>query len=702
MADHVIIFDTTLRDGEQSPGISLDVAEKLEIAEQLARLGVDYIEAGFPIASDGDFEAVQAIARSVRGPVICGLSRTARKDIDRCWEAIEDAERARIHVFIATSATHMEHKLRMTPDQVKAEAFAAVAHAKQYTDDVEFSPEDASRSDFDFMCEVLQQAVEAGATTLNIPDTVGYGVPEEYASRLREVRNVVPGDYVISTHCHDDLGMAVANSLAAVKAGARQVECTINGLGERAGNAAMEEVVMALRTRPDYFEGLDTNIRAEELARSSRIVSRLTGYPVQYNKAVVGRNAFAHESGIHQHGVLNERSTYEIMDPTAVGQGESQIVLGKHSGRHAFNDTLEKMGITIHGDALNAAFVRFKELADRKVQITDADLEAIVAEELGGSVERAFELAALEVRGGTTGVPSAKVVLTRDGDKVEASSEGDGMIDAACQAIKTATGVQGTLTDFNVSSVTKGVDALGDVIIQFESNGVTVSGRGVSTDVVEASARAFLNAVNKIVRLGGAVMARKIAREEGLFIGYSAGSCLQGLMQIAKSPLGKNSLNKDSLVVCIFHDHGSRYVGKIYNDQWMLERGFLDVKTFRDIVSGRGNQKLITLAPTNTVAEAVALMEKYDIENLPVMNDAGIIGSISQQGLFGKIFSNPDLKSQAVETVMEKAYPEVAYDTALERLSTLINKENGAVLAQDETGGYHIVTKYDVIRSLAK
>jgi 2-isopropylmalate synthase len=298
--------------------------------------------------------------------------------------------------------------------------------------------------------------------------------------------------------------MAVANSLAAVKAGARQVECTINGLGERAGNAAMEEVVMALRTRPDYFEGLDTNIRAEELARSSRIVSRLTGYPVQYNKAVVGRNAFAHESGTHQHGVLNERSTYEIMDPTAVGQGESQIVLGKHSGRHAFNDTLEKMGITIHGDALNAAFVRFKELADRKVQITDADLEAIVAEELGGSVERAFELAALEVRGGTTGVPSAKVVLTRDGDKVEASSEGDGMIDAACQAIKTATGVQGTLTDFNVSSVTKGVDALGDVIIQFESNGVTVSGRGVSTDVVEASARAFLNAVNKIVRLGGA------------------------------------------------------------------------------------------------------------------------------------------------------------------------------------------------------
>jgi 2-isopropylmalate synthase len=503
MADQVIIFDTTLRDGEQSPGISLDVAEKLEIAEQLARLGVDYIEAGFPIASDGDFEAVQSIARSVSGPVICGLSRTALKDIDRCWEAIQDAARTRIHVFIATSETHMKHKLRMTPDQVKAEAHAAVAHARSYTDDVEFSPEDASRSDFEFMCEVLQQAVDAGATTLNIPDTVGYGVPDEYAARLSDIRGVVKGDYVISTHCHDDLGMAVANSLAAVKAGARQVECTINGLGERAGNAAMEEFVMALRTRPDYFDGLDTKIHAEELARTSRIVSRLTGYPVQYNKAVVGRNAFAHESGIHQHGVLTERSTYEIMDPSAVGQGETNIVLGKHSGRHAFNDTLQKMGITVHGDALNAAFVRFKELADRKVQLTDADLEAIVAEELGGNVERAFELAALEVRGGTTGVPNAKVVLTRDGAKVEATSEGDGMIDAACKAIKSATGVPGTLTGFNVSSVTEGVDALGDVIIQFESEGVTVSGRGVSTDVVEASARAFLNAVNKIVRFGG-------------------------------------------------------------------------------------------------------------------------------------------------------------------------------------------------------
>jgi 2-isopropylmalate synthase len=502
--DRVTIFDTTLRDGEQSPGISLDEGEKLEIAEQLARLGVDVIEAGFPIASQGDFEAVQAIARAVRGPVICGLSRTARGDIDRCWEAIEPSERRRIHVFIATSETHMQHKLKMTPDQVRVEAAAAVAHARQYTDDVEFSPEDASRSDFDFMCTVLQAAVDSGATTLNIPDTVGYGIPEEYAERLRTIRDRVPGDYVISTHCHDDLGLAVANSLAAVAAGARQVECTINGLGERAGNAAMEEIVMALRTRPDYFGGVDTGIRAEELARTSRMVSRLTGYPVQYNKAVVGRNAFAHESGIHQHGVLEERTTYEIMDPAAVGQGESQIVLGKHSGRHAFSDTLEKMGIHIQGDALNSAFARFKELADRKVQITDADLEAIVVEELGTSVEKAFELVSLSVHGGTSETPRATVVLTREGEKVEVTSEGDGMIDAACKAIKDATEVKGTLTEFNVSSVTKGVDALGDVVIQFESDdGVKVSGRGVSTDVVEASARAFLNAVNRVVRLRG-------------------------------------------------------------------------------------------------------------------------------------------------------------------------------------------------------
>jgi 2-isopropylmalate synthase len=499
--DRVIIFDTTLRDGEQSPGISLDQGEKVEIAEQLARLGVDVIEAGFPIASQGDFESVQAIAKSVRGPVICGLSRTALGDIDRCWEAIESAERRRIHVFIATSETHMKHKLRMTPDQVKAEAASGVARARSYTEDVEFSPEDASRSDFDFMCEVLQIAVDNGATTLNIPDTVGFAVPQEYAERLANVRKVVKGDYIISTHCHNDLGMAVANSLAAVQLGARQVECAINGLGERAGNAALEEIVMALRTRSDYFGGIDTGIKSEELARTSRLVSRLTGYPVQYNKAVVGRNAFAHESGIHQHGVLNERTTYEIMDPAAVGQGESKIVLGKHSGRHAFADTLKKMGYDLHGDALNQVFTRFKELADRKVELSDADLEALVAEEMGDTVRYAFSLVSLDSHGGSSSTPTATIVLDHDGTKIEATAEGSGMVDAACAAIHKATGITGTLTDYAVTSVTGGVDALADVALRFEVDGVSMPGRGLSTDVVEASARALLNALNRIVRV---------------------------------------------------------------------------------------------------------------------------------------------------------------------------------------------------------
>ena len=504
MADRVIIFDTTLRDGEQSPGISLDPGEKLEIAEQLARLNVDYIEAGFPVASQGDFEAVQAIARTVGregGPVIAGLSRTQRSDVDRCWEALRDAARARIHVFISTSPQHMEHMLKMSEAQVLAETAAGVSRAREHTDDVEFSPQDATRTPLDFMMEVLRVAVDSGATTLNIPDTVGYGIPWDFGALIQYVRREIKGDYILSTHCHNDLGLATANSLAGVQAGARQVEVCINGLGERAGNAALEEVVMALAIRADQFPGLSTGVRTEELARTSRLVSRLTGYPVQFNKAVVGRNAFRHESGIHQHGVLAERTTYEIIDAGSVGQTGSQIVLGKHSGRHAFSDTLAKMGMSITGDVLNAAFVRFKELADRKVEITDADLEAIVAEELGTSTEPAFTLEALEVVGGTVGVPKARVVLVRGGEKVEAESEGDGMIDAACQAIRAATGVDSKLTDFNVNAVTGGVDALGDVIIQVVADGIRVSGRGVSTDVVEAAARAYLNAVNKVIRI---------------------------------------------------------------------------------------------------------------------------------------------------------------------------------------------------------
>ena len=502
---HLVVFDTTLRDGEQSPGISLDVAEKLEIAEQLARAGVDYIEAGFPVASQGDFEAVQAIARSVgngpQAPAICGLSRTQLSDVDRCWEAVRDAARARIHVFISTSPQHMEHMLKMNEAQVLAETRAGVARAREHTDDVEFSPQDATRTPLDFMLEVLRASVDAGATTLNIPDTVGYGIPWDFGALLQHVRKEVPGDYVLSTHCHNDLGLATANTLAGVQAGARQVEVCVNGLGERAGNAALEEVVMALRIRPDQFPGVTTTVRTEELARASRLVARLTGYPVQYNKAVVGRNAFAHESGIHQHGVLADRSTYEIIDAASVGQIGRQIVMGKHSGRHAFASTLEKMGIRVQGDGLNQAFARFKELADRKVEITEADLEAIVAEELGQDLVEGFHLEALEVAGGTVGMPRARVVVSRSGDKVEASAEGNGMIDAACTAIRSATKVESRLIGFNVSSVTGGVDALGDVVVQLEDQGLKVSGRGVSTDVVEASARAYLAAVNRLVRI---------------------------------------------------------------------------------------------------------------------------------------------------------------------------------------------------------
>ena len=500
MSENVVIFDTTLRDGEQSPGISLDPLEKLEIAEQLARLGVDYIEAGFPVASEGDFEAVQMIARTVTGPVIAALSRTQLADVDRCFDALKDAERSRIHVFISTSPSHMEHMLKMDESQVLAEVRRGVARAREHTADVEFSPQDATRTPLDFMLEVLAAAVENGATTLNIPDTVGYGIPWEFGDLISHVRSEIAGEYVISTHCHDDLGLAVANSLSGLRAGARQVEVCVNGLGERAGNAALEEVVMALKIRPDQFPGLGTAVRTEELARTSRLVSRLTGYQVQWNKAVVGKNSFAHESGIHQHGVLAERSTYEIIDAASVGQEGGQIVLGKHTGRHAFADSLQKMGITVRGDALNAAFARFKELADRKVQLTDADLEAIVAEELGTAVEEGFALEVLEVRGGTVDTPRAHVVVSRDGRKSEATAEGDGMIDAACNAIRRATGIEAKLTEFNVSSVTGGVDALGDVVVQLDADGVKASGRGLSTDVVEASARAYLAATNRVVR----------------------------------------------------------------------------------------------------------------------------------------------------------------------------------------------------------
>src|SRR4051794_27599409 len=503
--DQVRIFDTTLRDGEQSPGISLNRQEKLEIANQLARLGVDVIEAGFPIASPGDFEAVEAIAREVQGPVICGLARTGFQDIDAAWNAVRDSERPRIHTFISTSDIHIEHQLQTTREDVKGQARAAVAHSKEYTDDVEFSPMDATRSELEYTAEVIQIALDEGATTINIPDTVGYTMPDEYVATLKRLYELVPDlrNVTLSVHCHDDLGLAVANSLAGVSAGARQVECAVNGIGERAGNASLEEIVMLIHTRRASL-GLSTGINTREIARTSRLVSRLTGYAVQFNKAIVGRNAFAHESGIHQDGVLKERETYEIMDANAVGQEAAQIVLGKHSGRHAFGDTLAKMGIKVQGDALNGAFVRFKELADKKVDITEADLEAIVAEELGTGAVHRYAIAELDLRGGTVGKPLARVVLTDfEGGKREETGSGDGMIDAAIAAIAKASEVDAEVVDFQVQSVTAGSDALGAVVIAVRSEGRKVTGRGVATDVVEASARAYLAAVNKVVRLRG-------------------------------------------------------------------------------------------------------------------------------------------------------------------------------------------------------
>ncbi len=461
-ANRVHIFDTTLRDGEQSPGISLNTAEKVEIAQQLGRLGVDVIEAGFPITSPGDFEAVQEISRKVEGPAICGLARTHKADIDAAWRAICDAGRPRIHTFISTSDIHIEHQLQTTREDVKGQARAAVALAKSYCEDVEFSPMDATRAEIEFTAEVCAVAVEEGATVINIPDTVGYTTPEEYAAYFRRLYELVPGlrEVETSVHCHDDLGLAVANSYAGLLAGARQVECAINGIGERAGNCSLEEIVMLIRTREDVH-GLGTGVDARELARTSRMVSRLTGYPVQPNKAIVGRNAFAHESGIHQDGVLKERTTYEIMDATEVGLESNSIVLGKHSGRHALRDALEQLGFKIEGNALNSAFKRFKEVADRKKQVTALDLEAIVSDEMRERSD-AHELAWFEVKAGSRHEPLARVEVTMpSGEKSIGESSGDGPVDAIFHAIQKATGVDCELRQYTVEAVTGGEDALG-------------------------------------------------------------------------------------------------------------------------------------------------------------------------------------------------------------------------------------------------
>lgn len=494
------IFDTTLRDGEQSPGASMNLAEKLEVAQALEVLGVDVIEAGFPIASPGDFQSVQEIARLIRGAVVCGLARCNPKDIERAWEALKMAQNPRIHVFLATSAIHREFKLRMSQDEIIERAVKGVELAVKYCDDVEFSPEDAARTEHDFLCRVVEAAIDAGATTINIPDTVGYTTPSEMFDRIQLLLNRVPNadKAIFSTHCHDDLGLALANSIAAVQGGCNQVECTINGIGERAGNCPLEEIVMALKTRADLFD-CDTRIVTERLVPTSRLVSKITGLEVQRNKAVVGRNAFAHESGIHQDGMLKERSTYEIMRPEDVGFSKTDLVLGKHSGRAALADRSRALGFSITAEQLQSVFENFKELADKKKEIYDGDIVALIQQEISGKVEQAWSLVRYQVSSGSGEEPKVSLTLSHDGK--ESSKEvvqGDGPIDAAFWAVESLTGYKIVCKDFRVRSATLGRDALGEVQVEIEHEGQTFKGVGVSTDTVEATILAMLNAINRI------------------------------------------------------------------------------------------------------------------------------------------------------------------------------------------------------------
>lgn len=497
--NRLIIFDTTLRDGEQSPGASLNVEEKLEIALQLARLGVDVIEGGFPITSPGDAEAVQQIAKKVKGSEICGLARCVKGDIDAAWNAVKPAKKPRIHVFIATSDIHMEKKLKMSRQQVLDRIAEMVAYTNKLCGNVEFSPEDAVRSNFSFLIQAVQTAIEAGARTINIPDTVGYGVPFEFGTMIRRLITEARGSekVVFSVHCHNDLGLAVSNSLAAVHHGARQVECTINGIGERAGNASLEEVVMALKTREDFFH-ISTNISTEEIYKTSRLVSRLTGMPVQPNKAIVGANAFAHESGIHQDGVMKHRRTYEIMTPESVGVPSSQLILGKLSGRHALQKRMKEMGYDVDGKPLDDLFERFKALADKKKYVFDEDLLTLV-EEQEGPREPAFKLEYLQVSSGTGVVPTATVRVAHKGSVIQEAACGDGPVDAVYKAIDKITGIPVKLLDYKLAAVSGGKDAQGEVTVQLElDNGLTIRGKGASTDVIEASAKAYVAALNRV------------------------------------------------------------------------------------------------------------------------------------------------------------------------------------------------------------
>jgi len=498
--DRLIIFDTTLRDGEQSPGASMNQDEKVRIAKMLEQMRVDVIEAGFPVASEGDFASVKAIAETIQDSTVCGLCRALEKDIERSAEALKPARSSRIHTFIATSPIHMREKLRMTADQVLDQAVYAVNKARQYTDNVEFSAEDAGRSDLDFLCRIIEATIDAGATTINIPDTVGYNIPHQFGELIKQLLNRIPNadKAIFSVHCHNDLGLAVGNSLAAVLNGARQVECTINGLGERAGNASLEEVVMAVRTRRDVFS-CDTRIDTTQIVPTSALVSSVTGFPIQPNKAIVGANAFAHESGIHQDGVLKARETYEIMRAQDVGWTDNKIVMGKHSGRAALKDQLEKLGVHFETtDALNAAFSRFKVLADKKHEIFKEDL-LIIANEASacGDAENCYELISSHVCSSTGEIPFAKVIVKIDGNEVKGESIGGGAVDAVFKAIASIVPMDTHLELYSVNNITSGTDSLGEVSVRLAKDGSVVTGQGADTDIVLASAHAYIDALNK-------------------------------------------------------------------------------------------------------------------------------------------------------------------------------------------------------------
>jgi len=503
MSRRIKIFDTTLRDGEQTPGVNLNVQEKLQIALQLQKLGIDVIEAGFAIASLGDFEAVKAVAENVKGVTVASLARAVEKDIDRAWEAVKNAESPRIHVFIATSDIHMKYKLRMTEEQVLERAVAMVKYAKKLCGDIEFSAEDASRSRVEFLYRIFEEVIKAGANVINIPDTVGYSTPVEFGRLIRNIKENVPNidKAEISVHCHDDLGLAVANTLAAMENGATQLECTINGLGERAGNASFEEIIMGINTRKDYY-GVSHKIDTTQIYRASKLVSSLAGVPVSPTKAIVGANAFAHESGIHQHGVLAEKSTYEIMTPESIGLKQNRMVLGKHSGRHAFEERLKEMGYELSQEDIQRAFEKFKDLADKKKVVLDSDIEALVEEKVSG-VPEIYELESYQISSGNKVISTSTVILKRNNEIITEAATGDGPVDAAFNAIERAVGTTFELESYGIRAVTEGKDALGEVSVRISSNGRLFAGRGVSTDIIEASIKAYINAINRSLSEAG-------------------------------------------------------------------------------------------------------------------------------------------------------------------------------------------------------